>query len=207
MTAHIERMLKILERAGELDNTIVVATSDNGMAFPRAKGNLYEYGVHMPLAMRWGAQGEARPRDRRFRLLPRLRPHVSRSRRPRPSPEMTGRSLMPLLVSGASGQIDPARDFAVFGIERHFPGSRPDGAGYPVRAIRTRDYLYIRNLTPDRNPVGDTPGPLGRRTIPSAALAIPTAVPPRPSYGRTAKSTPNSPASPSASARPRNCTR
>jgi hypothetical protein len=28
-----------------------------------------------------------------------------------------------------------------------------------VRAIRTRDYLYIRNLAPDRNPVGDHPGP------------------------------------------------
>jgi hypothetical protein len=48
----------------------------------------------------------------------------------------------------------------VFGIERHFPGSRPNGAGYPSRAVRTSDLLYIRNLTPDRNPVGDNPGPV-----------------------------------------------
>jgi uncharacterized sulfatase len=62
---------------------------------------------------------------------------------------------MPLLASNA-----PGRDCAVFGIERHFPGSRPGGAGYPSRGIRTADWLYIRNLTPDRNPVGDNPGPV-----------------------------------------------
>jgi uncharacterized sulfatase len=73
---------------------------------------------------------------------------------------MTGRSLLPLLLSSRSGEIDPARDAAVSGIERHFPGSRPNGAGYPSRAIRTREYLYIRNYTPDRSPVGDRPGPV-----------------------------------------------
>jgi uncharacterized sulfatase len=73
---------------------------------------------------------------------------------------MTGRSLMPLLESKASGRIDAARDHAVFGLERHFPGSRPDGAGYPMRGIRTTGYLYIRNLTPGANPVGDRPGPV-----------------------------------------------
>jgi uncharacterized sulfatase len=74
--------------------------------------------------------------------------------------EMTGRSVMRLLTSAQSGQIDASRDAAVFGIERHFPGSRPEGAGYPSRAIRTREYLYIRNLTPERNPAGDHPGPV-----------------------------------------------
>ena len=31
---------------------------------------------------------------------------------------------------------------------------RPDGATYPMRAIRTREYLYIRNYAPDRWPTG-----------------------------------------------------
>jgi len=52
---HLGRMLKLLEEAGELDNTIVVVTADNGMPFPRAKANLYEYGTHVPLAVRWAA--------------------------------------------------------------------------------------------------------------------------------------------------------
>ena len=51
---HLERMLDMLEERGELENTLVVVTSDNGMPFPRAKANLYEYGIHMPLAVRWG---------------------------------------------------------------------------------------------------------------------------------------------------------
>ena len=37
--------------------------------------------------------------------------------------------------------------------ERH-TWCRPDGATYPVRAIRTRDFLYIRNYEPDRWPTG-----------------------------------------------------
>ena len=43
-----------LEEAGELDNTIVVVTSDHGMPFPRVKGQIYEHGFHIPLAIRWG---------------------------------------------------------------------------------------------------------------------------------------------------------
>ena len=48
-------MLEILEEAGELENTLVIVTSDNGMAFPRAKANCFEYGFHVPLAIRWPA--------------------------------------------------------------------------------------------------------------------------------------------------------
>ena len=50
---HLGRMLDALEAAGELENTLVIVTSDNGMAFPRAKANCYEYGIHMPLAVSW----------------------------------------------------------------------------------------------------------------------------------------------------------
>ena len=33
--------------------------------------------------------------------------------------------------------------------ERH-ANVRHDNQSYPIRAIRTRDFLYIRNLRPDR---------------------------------------------------------
>src|SRR5690606_18750343 len=57
---HLGRMLELLEAAGELDNTLVIVTSDNGMPFPRAKGTTYELSLHLPLAMRW-PQGIADP--------------------------------------------------------------------------------------------------------------------------------------------------
>ena len=52
-------ILAALERAGELDNTIVIVTSDNGLPFPRAKATVYDGGVRVPLAIRW--PGVAKP--------------------------------------------------------------------------------------------------------------------------------------------------
>jgi uncharacterized sulfatase len=65
-----------------------------------------------------------------------------------------GRSLLALLRSSEQGRIEPERDFVAVGVERH-TWCRPEGAGYPSRAIRTHDYLYIRNFEPNRWPNGD----------------------------------------------------
>ena len=50
---HMQKMLDMLEEMGELDNTLVIATADNGMPFPRVKGQVYEYSNHLPLAIMW----------------------------------------------------------------------------------------------------------------------------------------------------------
>lgn len=157
---HLARMLDHLATAGELENTIVVSTADNGMAFPRAKGNLYEYGVHVPLALRWGAQVKPGRSVDDFVSFTDFAPTFLRAAGLPPHAEATGRDFLNVLQASGSGQVDVSRNQAVFGIERHFPGSRPQGAGYPSRGIRTRDYLYLWNLTPDRNPAGDHPGPV-----------------------------------------------
>ena len=51
--SHLGRMLQLLEQRGELDNTLIVVTADNGMPFPRAKGQAYELSNHLPLAIMW----------------------------------------------------------------------------------------------------------------------------------------------------------
>jgi uncharacterized sulfatase len=155
---HLQKMLNDLERRGELDNTIVVVTSDNGMAFPRAKATVYDSGARMPLAIRWGDRLKPGRVVQDFGSFVDFAPTFLEAAGIAAPSSITGRSLMPVLEADPSGQIDPDRDFAVFGIERHFPGSRADGAGYPIRAIRTADYLYIRNLTPEAPPVGEHPG-------------------------------------------------
>jgi N-sulfoglucosamine sulfohydrolase len=48
---HLLLMLNYLDSTGELDNTVVIVTGDNGMSFPRAKANCYSYGLHVPLAI------------------------------------------------------------------------------------------------------------------------------------------------------------
>ncbi len=145
---HLGRMLTALERKGELDNTLVVVTSDNGMPFPRAKSNLYDWGVRMPLSIRWGSKISAgRTVDSFVHHTDFAPTFLEAAGLPAPS-SISGRSLLPLFQ-----KEDPARDAAFTGIERHTM-CRPNGATYPVRAIRTGQYLYLRNFKPDRWPTG-----------------------------------------------------
>lgn len=50
---HLGIILQALEDAGELENTIVIVTSDHGMPFPRCKGQEYYHSNHIPMAMMW----------------------------------------------------------------------------------------------------------------------------------------------------------
>ena len=152
----IGEMLKVLEKMGQLDNTIVVMTSDNGFPFPRGKANCYDAGAKMPLAMRWPERIRPGRVVDDFVNLKDLAPTFLEAAGLGPVAEMTGRSLMPLLVSEQSGKIDPARDFVVIGRERH-ANVRAGNVGYPTRAIRTERYLYLKNFRPERWPAGDPP--------------------------------------------------
>ena len=42
-----KKILDFLEKNGDLENTLIIVTADNGMPFPRAKANVYEYGSHI----------------------------------------------------------------------------------------------------------------------------------------------------------------
>lgn len=150
---HLSRMLKKLEKLGELDNTIVVVTSDNGMPFSRTKTTLYDGGVRMPTAIRWGDHTPGGRRVDDFIGHIDFAPTFLEAAGVDIPGTVTGRSLIPLLNSDRNGRLDEDRDHVVTGLERH-TYCRPGGATYPIRAIRTHDYLYIRNLTPDRWPTG-----------------------------------------------------
>ncbi len=152
--SHLGRMIQALDNAGELDNTLIVVTSDNGMPFPRAKTTLYDWGTRMPLAIRWPGRGAGGPVVDDFVSHTDFAPTFLQAAGVTIPASMTGRSLAPLLASGDSGQVEPERDRAFTAIERH-TWCRPNGALYPSRAIRTREFLYIRNYTPDRWPAGD----------------------------------------------------
>lgn len=67
---------------------------------------------------------------------------------------MAGRSLMNILRSDQDGRVDALRDAVFSGRERH-SSSRHQNWTYPQRAIRTAQYLYIRNFAPERWPAGD----------------------------------------------------
>ena len=150
--------IKLLEESGDLDNTLIVVTSDNGMPFPGAKTRLEDRGTRMPLVIYWknGAVNGGRIVND-FVSTPELAPTFLEAAGVPVPAEMTARSLMPLLTSSKSGQIDSSRNFIVTCRERHCPAQPDSWGGYPMRAIRTPDFLYIRNYAPERWPQGSYP--------------------------------------------------
>lgn len=151
---HLVRALDLLERNGELDNTLVFVTSDHGMPFPRVKGQIYEAGFHIPLAVCWGRNIPAGRKVDDFVNTRDFAPTFLRAAGVEPAGAMTGNSFLDVLTSTKAGVVDPSRNLMLIGKERHDIG-RPNDWGYPVRAIRTPEYLYIRNYEPERWPACD----------------------------------------------------
>lgn len=150
---HLGEIIALLEAAGELDHTVIVVTADNGMAFPYAKANLQEYGTHVPLAIAGPGVRGGRVVDDLVSLIDLAPTFLDLSGTPH-FEGITGRSLLDLLHADRQGVVDDRRQMVLTGRERH-THARPDNHGYPARAIRTHDYLYIQNLKPERWPAGD----------------------------------------------------
>lgn len=167
---HLGRMLDMLEEAGELDNTLVIVTSDNGMAFPRAKANVYEYGIHMPLAVSWPAAIPEESRDRTTDELVNLidlTATIYEATQVEPPSEhpIAGHSILNSLRQlNRAGNPIRLRNAVFSGRERH-SSSRFNTLGYPQRCIRTQKYLYIRNFRSERWPAG-TPQKIGKGGYP-----------------------------------------
>lgn len=152
--AQLGKMIERLEAIGDLDNTIVVVTSDNGMPFPRVKGQMYEDDFHLPLAVMWRDRGKPGRVVEDFISWIDFAPTFLEAAGAAPHAQHAGKSFVDVLDSSKDGWIDPQRDHALAGKERHDLGREGD-VGYPVRCLRTRDYLYVRNFEPDRWPAGN----------------------------------------------------
>lgn len=150
--SHLSKMLNLLKERGELENTLVVVTADNGMPFPYAKANLQEFGTHVPLAISWPAGIKKTKKTDELVAMIDLAPTFLEIAGVQDTPEMTGRSISSILFSKV--MTKPNRDFVLTGRERH-THARPDNLGYPARAFRTKDYLFVKNYKPDRWPIGD----------------------------------------------------
>ncbi len=144
------QVLKLLEQEDILDNTLIIMTSDNGMPFPGAKATLYDGGTRVPFVLMW------KNRDLETGMISDAFVNLY--------------DLAPTFLNAAG--IDIPSDWAGRDIMKSFQGikeewssvflererhaySRKDNLGYPSRAIRTDEYLYIWNFEPDRWPCGD----------------------------------------------------
>ncbi len=156
---HLQRILNLLEERGMKDNTLVVVTADNGMPFPRVKGQEYEMSNHLPLAIMWpaGIQHPGRTIDDYVSFIDFAPTFIElaglqwQETGMQPSP---GRSLTDIFFSKKSGQVNPDRDHVLIGKERHDIG-RPHDWGYPIRGIVKDGMLYLHNYEISRWPAGN----------------------------------------------------
>jgi N-sulfoglucosamine sulfohydrolase len=157
--SQLVKMLEILEKRGELENTIVIVTADNGMPFPRAKGQAYEYSNHVPLAIMWG-KGIKNPGRKIFDFIsfidfaPTLLEVAGLNQSEAGMKKIEGHSFTDIFKSVRQGYVGKERKQVIIGRERNDVG-RPNDNGYPVRGIIMDGYLFISNYNPERWPAGN----------------------------------------------------
>lgn len=154
---HLGRMLKSLEDKGQLENTIVIVTADNGMPFPRIKGQEYEFSNHLPLAIMWrnGIVNPGRKIEDYVSFIdfaPTVIEAAGLTWNKLNLKEASGKSLLPVFEDRSDRSVH--RDFVVFGKERHDIG-RPDDQGYPIRGIVSDGWILLKNFEPARWPSGN----------------------------------------------------
>ena len=134
----VGQVLQLLEKYELAEDTLVFFTSDQGMAFPGAKGTLYDPGLQVPLIARW--PGKIKP-DRTssdlVSLLDLAPTWLQAAGVPVPK-EMDGRSFLPLLL----GRSFQPRE-AIYA-ERNFHTHLD-----LIRCVRTSRYKLIQNYLPE----------------------------------------------------------
>ena len=153
---HLEKVIEELEKRNLLENTVIIVTSDNGMPFPRVKGQVYPFDNRLPLAIRWG-EGIKNP-GRVIRnyfsfsdFAPTLFDLAGIGEKNHDMKPFSGNSWYPVFKDLP---YTHPRDHIIIGKERHDVG-RENDQGYPVRGIIEGNYFYSQNFKPDRWPAGN----------------------------------------------------
>ncbi len=148
--------ISLLKEMGELENTMIIVCSDNGWQMPRGLANLYDFGTKIPVIISWPDFFTPGREIEDFINIKDFAPTFLELAGITKPKQMNAQSFVDILTSEKQGVINPQRDHVIMARERH-AFVRRGGLGYPGRAIRTNDYLFIKNYEPERWPAGDPP--------------------------------------------------
>ncbi len=178
-------IFELLKKRGEMDNTLVFISGDHGIGgMPHGKANLYDFGTGVALVAAGPGIVENRPLPlvgkvaigtwvasarvvEDFVWMPDLSATFLESGGVAKPEGMAARSLWPTLRSDKTELVDKSRTWVVTGRERHFILAREGNLPYPQRALRTKDFLFIKNFVPERWPMG-APNKVTETTEPTA---------------------------------------
>ncbi|MBN8868677.1 MAG: sulfatase [Solirubrobacterales bacterium] len=138
----IGALLNGLHASGVADRTLVICTTDHGLAFPKAKATLYDEGIGVMLLMR-GPDGFSGGKviDSMVSHLDLYPTICDLAGVPHPG-FLQGRSLMPLV----RGEMAELHDELFSEVTYH-------AAYEPQRAVRTNRWKYIRRFGSRKKPV------------------------------------------------------
>lgn len=129
-------VLAALDDRGLADSTIVVVTTDHGIAFPRAKGTLFDAGLEIGLLVRWPGVTAPGTRSTALALNMDLYPTLLRAAGGEPDADVDGIDLRPVL----SGEAETVRD-------RFFALLHWHDDYVPMRALRTGTHKLVLDLS------------------------------------------------------------
>lgn len=132
----VGRIKRLLDDTGLAENTVLIYTTDHGIAFPRAKGTLLDAGLETALLIRF-PKGMVAEGGRQDELLCNI-------------------DLMPTLLEIAGGEVPEGIDgYSFLPLLKQEDYKERDhffceltwhDRYHPMRGIRTKDYKYIRNF-------------------------------------------------------------
>ncbi len=138
------RVLEAIDRAGLADDTLVIATTDHGIAFPGMKCQLVDHGTGVMLIIRGPAAGAFRGGnviDAAVTQLD-LYPTLCELAGAAIPADLDGKSLLPLV----RGEVDALHDVTFGEVNYH-------AAYEPLRSARTARWKYIRRFDDYVSPI------------------------------------------------------
>lgn len=136
------QVLNALDANGLADDTLVICTTDHGIAFPHMKGNLTGHGTGVMLIMRGpGGFTGGNVTDGLVSQLD-IFPTLCELLELDPPDRLEGRSLLPLI----RGEVDQINDAVFSELTYH-------AAYEPMRGVRTDRWNYVRRFSSRDRPV------------------------------------------------------
>jgi N-sulfoglucosamine sulfohydrolase len=139
----VGRVLKVLDEAKKLDDTLVIFLSDNGIPFPGAKTTLYDAGIRLPLVVRKPGQKSGVVNSAMVSwtdVTPTILDWCG-VKPPAPANKkavvLPGKSFLPILEDAKPEGWD-----VVFASHQFHEVTMY----YPMRVVRTREFKYILNI-------------------------------------------------------------
>jgi uncharacterized sulfatase len=139
----VGELLKLLDKHDIADNTVVMVVSEQGSSMPFAKWTLYDAGIQSGAIVRWPGVVEAGAvSDAMIEYVDVLPTFLEAAEVDRPA-VLEGKSFVPVL----KGKTDQHKEhvYSIMTTKGIINGSDEFG----IRAVRSREFKYIRNLTPE----------------------------------------------------------